>query len=211
MWVSTVYSLSEKSWEWANLSPTGKAVKTAKKRMAWGAGHRVSQKKEDCWSSQKRIKYLQMNSATLSRLIKLFTTVVGKAERDTKTFWLSSAASSRSPGNQPFSLTCSPSQKEMGESSCAIPPSCSAIPKHLIALSLMFKIAFPCVASQTLITGHRQIPPHRQGFSSCALLDCKKLQALNKAFPSLRGLNRYLSWVVPQLPSEMRNYAKAFF
>lgn len=56
-----------------------------------------------------------------------------------------------------------------------------------------------------------QIPPHRQGFPSRPLLDCKKLQALNKAFPFLRGLNRYLSWVVPQLPREMRNYAKALF
>lgn len=87
--------------------------------------------------------------------IKLFTAVVGIAERGTKTFWLSSAASSRSPGNQPLSLTCFPSQKGNGKGLLCHPPSCSTIPKHLVALPLMFKITFPCVALQTLITGHR--------------------------------------------------------
>lgn len=85
-----------------------------------GEWQRVSQ--ENCWSSQNRIRHLQMNSAPLSRLIKLFTAVVGKAERDTKTFWLSSAASSRSPGNQPFSPTCSPSQEGNGKGLLCHPP-----------------------------------------------------------------------------------------
>lgn len=101
-------------------------------RNGWHRGecHRVSQ--ENCWSSQNRIRYLQMNSATLSRLIKLFTAVVGKAERDTKTFWLSSAASSRSSGNQPFSLTCSPSQKGNEKGLLCRPP---ILLSHFQALS----------------------------------------------------------------------------
>lgn len=152
----------------------GKLSRLLRKGRHRGEWHRVSQE-ENCWSFQSRIRYLQMNSAMLSRLIKVFAAVVGKAERDTKTFWLSSAASSRSPGNQPFSLTCPLSQKGNGKGLLCHSPSCLAIPKHLVALSLMFKVTFPCVALQILITGHRQTPPHRQGFSSCTLLASKKV------------------------------------
>lgn len=120
---STVHSLHEKSWKRASLTPTGKAVKAAKEGNGIRDMPRVSQEKENCWSSQNRISYLQLNSATLPRLIKPFTAVAGEAERVSKTFWLSLAASSRSPGNQPFSVTWSPSPKRKGRgsSSCAIP------------------------------------------------------------------------------------------
>lgn len=189
----------------------GRLSRLLRKGWHWGEWQRVSQEKDNYWSSQNRIRYLQMNSAMPSRLIKLFTAVVGKAERDTKTFWLSSAASSRSPGNQPFSLTCSPSQKGNGKVLLCHPP---ILLSHSQALgSLMIDVQNYFSLCSFVKIHHRadRFPPHRQGFSSCTLLASKKLKALSKAFPSLRGLNRYLSWVVPHLPREMRNYTKTFF
>ena len=116
---STVHSLREKSWERASLTPTGKAVKAAKEGNGVGEMPRVNQEKENGWSSQNRISYLQPNSAML---IKLFTAVAGEAERDSKIFWLSSASGSRSPGNQSFSVTRSPTRKGNGKGLLHHPP-----------------------------------------------------------------------------------------
>lgn len=121
-----VYSLHEKSWEQASLSPKRKAVKAAKEGKGIGEVLRVSQ--ERCWSSQNSISYLQLNSAMLPKLIKPFTAVVGEAGKDSKTFWFSLAASSRSPGNLLIPVTHSPSQKAKSErsepsSSCSVPNS----------------------------------------------------------------------------------------
>lgn len=62
---NTIHSLHEKSWEQASLAPTGKAVKAAKEGDGRGEMPRVSHEKENCWSSQNRISYLQLNSAAL--------------------------------------------------------------------------------------------------------------------------------------------------
>lgn len=83
-------------------------------------------------------------------------------------FWLSSAAGSRSPGNHPFSVTCSPSWKGNRKGSCTIPPLLSN-PQALVRLTLIFNMTFPSVVLQICSTGHRWVAPHRRVFSSCTL------------------------------------------
>lgn len=119
-----------------------------------GIGKMLRVSQENCWSSQNKISYLQLNSAVLPRLIKPLTAVVGEAERDSKTFWFSLAASSRSPGNLLLSVTHSPSRKgRKGKGSGTI----LLLLDHLIVLPSIFRITFPHAALQILFTDYRQM------------------------------------------------------